>query len=147
MKRIRSRTVEKKWQQRFSHYKSMEIFSGVQGQLTPQLVIWSGRISNSCRALMHVIVTCKYEKDRMKNRREKVATPFFTHYGSYMLPWKPEFWSDLAQNLMAPFLNPNDASDKITLWSACWLRKYSCLKMWTDARTDPRTDESSTGIL
>ena len=25
---------------------------------------------------MHVIVTCKYEKDRMKNSREKVATPF-----------------------------------------------------------------------
>ena len=29
------------------------------------------------RALMHVIVTCKYEKERMKNSREKVATLFF----------------------------------------------------------------------
>ena len=28
------------------------------------------------RALMHVFVTCKYEKDRMKNSREKVETPF-----------------------------------------------------------------------
>ena len=28
------------------------------------------------RALMHVINTCKYEKDRMKNSREKVETPF-----------------------------------------------------------------------
>ena len=28
------------------------------------------------RALMHVLVTCKYEKDRMKNTREKVETPF-----------------------------------------------------------------------
>ena len=26
---------------------------------------------------MHVIITCKYEKDRIKNSREKVATPFF----------------------------------------------------------------------
>ena len=26
---------------------------------------------------MHVIVTSKYENDRMKNSREKVATPFF----------------------------------------------------------------------
>ena len=26
---------------------------------------------------MHIILTCKYEKYRMKNRREKVATPFF----------------------------------------------------------------------
>ena len=29
------------------------------------------------RALMHVIVTCKYEKERMKNSQEKVETPFF----------------------------------------------------------------------
>ena len=27
---------------------------------------------------MHVIITCKYEKDRLKNSREKVATPFFS---------------------------------------------------------------------
>ena len=26
---------------------------------------------------MHVIITCKYEKERMKNSREKVETPFF----------------------------------------------------------------------
>ena len=29
------------------------------------------------RAFIHVIITCKYEKDRIKNSREKVATPFF----------------------------------------------------------------------
>ena len=28
------------------------------------------------RALMHVISACKYEKDRMKNSREKVETLF-----------------------------------------------------------------------
>ena len=28
------------------------------------------------RALMHVFITCKYEKDRMKNRREKAEKPF-----------------------------------------------------------------------
>ena len=27
---------------------------------------------------MHVIDTCKYEKERMKNSREKVETPFFS---------------------------------------------------------------------
>ena len=31
-------------------------------------------------ALMHVIIACKYEKDRMKNSREKEETPFFLHY-------------------------------------------------------------------
>ena len=29
------------------------------------------------QALTHVIITCKYEKDQIKNSREKVATPFF----------------------------------------------------------------------
>ena len=28
------------------------------------------------QALMYVIITCKYEKDPIKNNREKVATPF-----------------------------------------------------------------------
>ena len=42
MKRIRSRTAEKKWRHRFSHYKPMGIFSDVQGQLTPQFVVQSG---------------------------------------------------------------------------------------------------------
>ena len=31
-----------KWQQRFSHYKSIGIFSYAQGQLTPQSVVGSG---------------------------------------------------------------------------------------------------------
>ena len=29
------------------------------------------------QALMYVIITCKYEKDPMKNNPEKAATPFF----------------------------------------------------------------------
>ena len=29
------------------------------------------------QALMYVIITCKYEKDPIKNNREKVATLFF----------------------------------------------------------------------
>ena len=29
------------------------------------------------QALMHVIITCMYEKDPIKNNREKVVTPFF----------------------------------------------------------------------
>ena len=29
------------------------------------------------QALMYVIITCKYEKDPIKNNREKAATPFF----------------------------------------------------------------------
>ena len=57
-------------------------------------------------------------------------------YGCYLLLWKPEFWSDLAQNLMQSITHPNNASDEIWLWLASWFKRYSCLKMWTDARTD-----------
>ena len=42
MKRIRSRTAQKKWRHHFSHYKPMGIFLDVQGQLTPQSVVQSG---------------------------------------------------------------------------------------------------------
>ena len=122
-KRIRSRTAEKKWRHRFSHYKP--IFSDVQGQVTPQSVVKSGQNLNSfelsymsllpasmgrngskaakkkwrhrfshhnpicyhgnqcsdllIQALMYVIITCKYEKDQIKNIREKVETSF-SHY-------------------------------------------------------------------
>ena len=47
MKRIRSRTAEKKWRHRFSHYKPMVIFSDIQGQITPQSVVRGSRNSNS----------------------------------------------------------------------------------------------------
>ena len=45
-------------------------------------------------------------------------------------------WSDLAQNLMESIPHPNDASDEIWLGSAGWSQRYSCLKVWTDWRTD-----------
>ena len=45
-------------------------------------------------------------------------------YGSYPLPWTPEFRSDLAQNLKQLFPHPNDASDKIWLQSVHWAQIY-----------------------
>ena len=51
------------------------------------------------------------------------------------MPWKPEFQSYLVQNLMQSIPHPNDASDKIWLRLAHWLRRYSSLKMFTDALT------------
>ena len=47
--------------------------------------------------------------------------------------------SDLAQNLMQPFLHLNDGSDKISLRLAHWLRRYSSLKMFTHRHTDTQT--------
>ena len=99
-------------------------FLDAQGQLTLWTLIRSGQISKSSnlweffhmlrgansagssqiwpnfeflRALMHVIITCKYEKEQIKNSREKVATRFFPSY-PYLLPWKPVVGSGQISN-------------------------------------------------
>ena len=47
MRMIYSKMKELECSQDFSHNKSMEIFPDAQGQLTPQSLVRSGRISNS----------------------------------------------------------------------------------------------------
>ena len=51
MRMIDSKMKELECSQDFSHYKSMGIFPDAQGQLTPQSVVRSGRISNSSKML------------------------------------------------------------------------------------------------
>ena len=78
---------------------------------------------------MHVLVTCKYKKDRIKNNREKVETSF-SHYksnGGFLLPWKPEFWSNLPQNIMQLFTHPSDATHKI---DQDWPTDFRDIQVW-----------------
>ena len=49
MKKIQLKIKALKCSHDFSHYKSMKIFPDAQGQLTPQSLVRSGRISNSSR--------------------------------------------------------------------------------------------------
>ena len=51
MRMIDSKMKELECSQDFSHYKSMGIFPDAQGQLTPQPLVRSGRISNSSEML------------------------------------------------------------------------------------------------
>ena len=51
MRVIDSKMKELECSQDFSHYKSMGIFRDAQGQLTPQSLVRSGRISNSSEML------------------------------------------------------------------------------------------------
>ena len=51
MRMIDSKMKELECSQDFSHYKSMGIFPDAQGQLTPQSLVRSGRISNSAEIL------------------------------------------------------------------------------------------------
>ena len=78
MKKIRSRTAEKNRRDQFPHYKPTGIFfkrskaanSAVGGPIRPKFELFG--------APMHVIITCKYKKERMKNSQEKVETQFFS---------------------------------------------------------------------
>ena len=51
MRMIESKMEELECSQDFSHYKSMGFFPDAQGQLTPQSLVRSGRISNSSEML------------------------------------------------------------------------------------------------
>ena len=60
----------------FFYYKSMGNFLDAQGQLNS---VVSGPIwpkFELVKDFMHVLVTCKYEKDQIKSNREKVETSF-----------------------------------------------------------------------
>ena len=117
MMMIDSKMKELECSQDFSHYKSMGIFarrsraanSAVLGPIWPNFEL--------VRDVMDVLVTCKYEEDPIKNEGARVDTTFspLYPYGSYPLPWKPEFRSNLVQNLMQSIPHPNDTSDKIWL--------------------------------
>ena len=93
-KRIRSRTAEKKWRHHFSHYKPMEIFSDVQGQLTPQSVVQSGQNSNLSELSYMSLLPASMGKNGSKTAQKKWRHRFSHHnpicdHGNQ--------WSDLAE--------------------------------------------------
>ena len=62
------------WWLRFSHYKSMGIFfrrsrAANGGQIWPKFEL--------VQDIMHVLITCKFEKDRINSNGEKVVTSIF----------------------------------------------------------------------
>ena len=87
---------------------------------------------------MDVLVTCKYEEDPIKMKLQECSQQF-PHYnpmGAICC---------LGNQSSKP--HTNDASDKIWLQFAHWLRRFSSLKMFTDRQTATQTDDGSTGIL
>ena len=69
MRLIKSKMKELECSQSFSHYKSMGIFPDAQGQLTPQSLVRSGRISNSFYILWISSLPTSMKKIRSKKRR------------------------------------------------------------------------------
>ena len=66
--------------QDFSHYKSMGIFPDAQGQLTPQSLVRSGRISNSSEMLWMSSLPAKNEEYPIKNEGARVDTTFYSNF-------------------------------------------------------------------
>ena len=67
MKRIPSRTAEKKWQNRFQII-TLSVAMETSGRIWPNFEL--------IQAFMHVLIVCKYEKDQMKISGENVMTTF-----------------------------------------------------------------------
>ena len=108
MRLIKSKMKGQECSQYFSHYKSMGIFRDAQGQLTLQSLVRSGQISNSSEMIrmsllsasikkipvhspiwsnfelvqdfMVVLLTCKNEKDPIKNRGARVFTTLYINF-------------------------------------------------------------------
>ena len=62
MRMIDSKMKELECSQDFSHYKSMGIFPDAQGQLTPQSLVRSGRISYSSEMLWMFLLPASMKK-------------------------------------------------------------------------------------
>ena len=79
MRMIESKMKELECSQDFSHYKSMGIFPDAQGQLTPQSLVQSGRISNSSEMLLMFSLPASMKKIRSKMRALE-CSQHFSHY-------------------------------------------------------------------
>ena len=79
MRMIESKMKELECSQDFSHYKSMGIFPDAQGQLTPQSLVRSGRISNSSEMLWMFSLPASMKKIQSKMRALE-CSQHFPHY-------------------------------------------------------------------
>ena len=67
MKKIRSKMKALEWTQHFPHFNSM-VATETSGRIWPNFKL--------IQALIHVLITCKYEKNLIKNSGENVMTSF-----------------------------------------------------------------------
>ena len=79
MRMIDSKMKELECSQDFSHYKSMGIFPDAQGQLTPQSLVRSGRISKSSEILLMFSLLASMMKIRSKMKAVEWSQ-HFPHY-------------------------------------------------------------------
>ena len=88
------------WQHCFFPLQVYGDFFRRYGQLTPQSIVKSCRISHSSELLCMPLLPASMKRIGCKTVEKKWRHRFppLYSYGSYLLPWKPEFWLDLAQH-------------------------------------------------
>ena len=123
----------------------MEIFSDAQGQLTPQSLVLTGRISNLFEMLWMSTLPESIKKIRSKVKALEWSQTF-SHYSSILelsvaMDTRVPIRSGPKPN--AAFPRPNDGSVKILLRLANWLWRYSSLKMFKDGSRIDRYTISS----
>ena len=79
MKMIQSKMKEVEWSQDFSQSQSMGIIPDAQGQLTPQSLVRSSRISNSSEMLWVFSLPASVKKIRSKMKALE-CSQHFPHY-------------------------------------------------------------------
>ena len=79
MKMVDSKMKELECSQDFSHYKSIGIFPDAQGQLTPQSLVRSRRISNSSKKLWMFSLPARMKEIRSKMKAIE-CSQHFPHY-------------------------------------------------------------------
>ena len=77
MKMIHTKMKELECSQDCSRYKSMGIFPDVQGQLTPQSLVRSGRISNLFEMLWMSLLPASMKNTRSKMKALRVVTTLY----------------------------------------------------------------------
>ena len=90
----------------FFFKRSRAANSSVPGQILPKL--------KPIRVFMVVLViSAIIKKNQPKMKKLKWSQDFPHYYHMVSICWKPEFWSDLAQNILQTIPHPNDAPDEI----------------------------------
>ena len=79
MSLIKSKMKELECSQDFSHYKSMGIFPDTHGQLTPQSLVRSSRISNSSEMLWIFLLPASMKKIRSKMKALECSEHFLNY--------------------------------------------------------------------
>ena len=139
---------ELEYSQDFSHYKSRGIFPDAQGQLTPQSLVRSGRISNSSEMLYMSSLPASMKKIRSKIE----ALECSQHYTSIFRRARADnsgvgggIWLkfDLIQALMHVLVTYKNADDSYKNKGARVVTTFFPLKVYGDFSRRPRAANSA----